>query len=166
MIAPRGVVLSDPECGLDMNNVASAEQEFDLIMNINNTRIINMVVLVSLGASMTLVIVLATSTWHYRTRMINVAKKNKVSHCNFEGSVRSFHEEPVVVERNLDYSGSIHSLHSCGDFQDQPPGMPRKSQNYKSCENLLQGMPSTQHVEIGGEAFYHPRVQNYNQFFI
>ena len=42
---------------------------------------------------------------------------------------------------------------------------PRKSQNYKSCENLLQGMPSTQHVEIGGEAFYHSNAQNVNQFF-
>ena len=164
-IAPRGVDLSDPACDLGMNNDALAGQKLDFIMNSSDTRMINMVVWLLLGASMTLVIVLATSTWHYRTRMINIAHKKKELNGHFYGSDGSIHKEPVVG-RSINYSGSIHSLHSCSDIQDHPVSMPRKSLNYKSCENLLQGMPSTQHVEIGGEAFYHPRVQNDNQFFI
>ena len=107
---------------------------------------------------MTLVVVLATTTWHYRTRVINVANKKKELHGNFQEIVGSFHEEPVFVGSSVNFSGSIHSQHSYSDFQDLV-SMPRKSQNYKSCENLLQGMPSTQHVEIGGEAFYHHGIQ-------
>jgi hypothetical protein len=89
-IAPRGIHLSNPECGLDMNDIALADQKIDFLMNSSDNRMVNMAVWVLLGASMTLVIVLATSTWHYRTRMKLVAQKNKVSHENLEGSVRSF----------------------------------------------------------------------------
>ena len=114
-----------------------------------------------LGASFNLVIILATSTWHYRSKMIEVARKREEALGN--NSVGSLQEEPVFYGRHLDSSDSTGSQHSCRDFQDQPISMPRTSQNYKSCENLLQGMPSTQHVEIGGEAFYQPFIQHRGQ---
>ena len=111
-IAPRGVVLRDPECDLGVNNDALAGQKFDFIMNSSDNRLINMVVWALLGASLTLVIVLAMSTWHYRTRMINIAHKKKELHGHFHGSVGSIHKEPVG-ERRIDYAGlSTHYTHS------------------------------------------------------
>ena len=41
--APRGVDLSDPECGLNMNNIALADQKFDFVVNSDN-RMVNMAV--------------------------------------------------------------------------------------------------------------------------
>merc|ERR1719233_1124828 len=98
---------------------------------------------VLLGASFTLMMVLAMSTWHYRQK-IRTAK-------NKERNNQDKDNERIGTKdaRNQDYSGSTQSQHSLSDFQEQSLSMPRRSLSYNSCENLLQGMPSTQHVEIG-----------------
>jgi len=145
MVQSRGVDLLGQECG-GIHNVALA----DLMTDDNRT--VKMVLWVSLGASVTLVIVLAMTSWHYRGQMKKVTQKNVGAKERYRQSSESVDkEEPTFAERNLDYSGSFHSQNSFSDFMS----MPRKPENYKSCENLVQGMPSTQHVEIGGEVYYH-----------
>ena len=52
------------------------------------------------------------------------------------------------------------------DFQYQAFIIPNKSKKYKSYETLLQEMPSTHHVEIGGEVFFQPFKQFENRIHV
>ena len=153
---PRGVDLVGAECGQGMNNNALA----DFILRTDGNRTSQLVLWVSLGASVTLVIVLAMTTRHYRGKMEKVTLHRKEEELGGNRHFRSLNQEPEFAVRNLEYSGSLHSQNSFSDSPSPPARMPRKPENYKSCENLVQGMPSTQHVEIGGEVFFQPFSQH------
>jgi len=150
MVQPRGVDLVGPECGQGKNNGALA----DFIIRTDDNRTAQMVLWVSLGASVTLVIVLAMTTQHYKGKMEKVTRHRKEERLNGNTNFKSLDEEPDFTARNLDYSDSLHSQNSVSDFPAPGAGMPRNPDSYKSSENLVQGMPSTQHVEIGGEVFF------------
>ena len=151
MVAPRGVDLVGPECGDRLADI----QQLD-IMSMRHGKGVDIAVWVLLGASFTLMVVLAMSTWHYRQKIRATKIKERNNQDKDNERIRTKEDVPDFRARIKDYSDSIHSQNSLGDFQEQTLCMPRRSLSYDSCENLLQGMPSTQHVEIGGEVFFHP----------
>ena len=151
MVAPRGVDLVGPECGDRLADI----QQLDMV-SMRHGKGVDIAVWVLLGASFTMVMVLAMSTWHYRKKIRAVRNKERENQDTFNDTIQGKDDTPSFAGRILEYAGSIHSQQSFSDFQDQTLRMKKRSQSYNSCENLLQGLTSTQHVEIGGEVFFHP----------
>ena len=149
-VATRGVELIPSRCGLEMTDVVR-----DILKQNSSESTSNIIAWVLLGASLTSVIVLTFLTLHYRRKVkkMNSEKFGREENSK-EESVQQIYKEELIQERKS--FGSLHSLQNCLDFHEQMCDKEIRTPSSRSCENLLQGMPSTQHVEIGGEFFRQP----------
>ena len=173
-VAPRGVDLHNynPGCGDDLGRVASAERHFNLIkvLNSSNTQAVDMLVWVLLGSSLTLVMVLAVATGHYRRQMKKGGDGEEIIR-------REINDEEVQVTSGQfgygEYSDSTNSMEPFSSKEYQEDFITNvkylKKTKSRSRENILIGLQGSQHIEIGGEIYYQPfdqlQDQVDNQYF-
>lgn len=171
-VAPRGVDLYNfkKRCANhDQSGIASAERQLDLIkvLNSSDTRGLDMIAWVLLGSSLTLVLVLAVATGHYRRQLRNVknVKKGKNEEDTKEiikeelknGQIKTNADHFSYVG-NSDSTNSMDPSFSSREYQEDFLTYAKKLKKTKlrSSENILIGLQGTQHVEIGGEIYYQP----------